>query len=120
MALLDGAGASVARLIDRFGGSVVLTIPGTEDYDPVEGLTADPSTTQTVKGVVERYSDFLAGQSDTIRPGDQKVTIKAAGVTRVPVPGDTVTVNGVSHEVIRVESIVSGDLVAAYTLQVRG
>lgn len=121
MALLDAVGASVARLIDTFGGSVVVTIPGFRSYDPVVGespVTAD--TTQTVKGVVEQYSERLTAGNDTIRPGDQRVTIKAAGLTRVPQPGDAVTVNGVRHDVVQVTSIVSGDNVAAYTLQVRG
>ena len=118
MALLDAVGRQVAGLIDIFGGSVILDIRGNESYDPVEGLAIDTPTTQTVKGVVEEYQERLVN-GDTIRPGDQKVTIKAAGLTNVPSPGDTVTVLGVRHQVVRVVSIASGDNVAAYTLQVR-
>lgn len=125
MATLDTPLRKVARtVIGRFGKTMTLRRPATAGgtYNTATlavDVGAGADTDQSVKGVVESYS---AGErSATVLAGDLKVTIAAtdSGLTTTPSTKDRLVIDSVVYQIVSVESVMSGDYPAAYTLQVR-
>lgn len=109
------------RLIDKYGKSVTLTSVTNGAYNPATGTSAKTTATSTVKAIVEDYSLHSSGvgfQTGLIKAGDKKVTIAALGITK-PKPSDTVTIDAVVWNIVRVVETWSGEQIAVYECQLR-
>ena len=138
MSVLDAPFRTLASTLTKtFGKTGTIEYVSTGAYSPTTGRAGQTKTMASVRGVVENFqrhetaveSTSRAGdtRSGNVLRGDLKWTIRAKGVDR-PSPNDTVTFadtldshgNVKRFAVIRAKSILSGDLVAAYEVQLRG
>ena len=109
------------RLIDKYGKSVTLTSVTNGAYNPATGTSAKTTATSTVKAIVEDYNLHSSGvgfQTGLIKAGDKKVTIAALGITK-PKPSDTITIDTVAWNIVRVVETWSGEQIAVYECQLR-
>ena len=91
------------KAISKFGGDITLQFVTTAAYDPATGTASESTTTATVKGVLE---DVNAREvNDLVRSDDKKLTIAASSITSTPGPDDKIVIGGVTHQVIRMETI---------------
>lgn len=116
--------ALALRLITQYGASVTIQHMVAGAYDPTTSIQTEVISTLTTSGVVEEYAEgirFLGDKlgSSGIIEGDKKVSIPASGLSFVPVPGDKLTVGGITFGIIGVASAWSGQNVALYALHVR-
>ena len=108
----------VVTIIDTYGKSVTF-FTGTKTADLAAGTVSGGVTQVVVKATPpESYSSALVDGSN-IRQGDLKITIAAKDLTFTPIAGQQVTFDSRSFKVVGVMPIYSGDLVAAYTCQLR-
>ncbi|MCK5743976.1 MAG: hypothetical protein KAH30_04505, partial [Caldisericia bacterium] len=106
---------SIKNNIDRFGSRlevVILTDIGM-DLDLGEEIQQEESS--FVLGIVGHYS------SSEIRDGiidinDTKITIQSQSVVK---KGDKIILDGITHNVINVQSLRMSGVILKYTLQVR-
>jgi hypothetical protein len=117
-----------AKLLAKYGTTVVLTCGGGSSYDPATATnTTAPGTTQTVKALPEEYADSLRTLGDKLQTGtgtlegDKKLTIAALGLTTVPTEGDSVTMKatGQTYSVQAIGTQWAGEIAAYYVLHVR-
>jgi len=122
MTVLDAKFRALSdKLIDKYGKSVTLTSVTNGAYNPATGTSAKTTATSTVKAIVEDYSLHSSGvgfQTGLIKAGDKKVTIAALGITK-PKPSDTVTIDAVVWNIVRVVETWSGEQIAVYECQLR-
>lgn len=110
------------NLIDKYGKSVTLTSVTNGAYNPATGTSAKTTATSTVKAIVEDYSLHSSGvrfQTGLIKAGDKKVTIAALGIITKPKPSDTITIDTVAWNIVRVVETWSGEQIAVYECQLR-
>ena len=126
MAALDGIFGPLAKdLISQFGASVTLKVTA-QTFDPVTQTASVVSNSYALKGVIEDFKAYeLQG---AVMSGDAKVTIAALAVSssgaQPPKPGDLINavfprLGAVDRTIVSIESLFSGDKVAAYVCQVR-
>jgi hypothetical protein len=110
--------ATAARLIEKFGTSVIMsrTVPGA--YNPATGAPgAGTTTTQTVKAAVLDFpQSYIDGT--LIRAGDRRVLVSAVGTT-APLAGDTFPWKSQALVVVKVKELGPAGVAVLYTLQVR-
>jgi hypothetical protein len=91
------------KAIGKLGGDITLQFVTTAAYDPATGTASESTATATVKGVLE---DVNAREvNDLVRSDDKKLTIAASSITSTPGPDDKIVIGGVTHQVIRMETI---------------
>lgn len=128
--LLDSIMRPVAeRLIESFGGAITY-IQTAETYDAATGKTTTTETTYSVISTppVPLSKRLASGQDyravygevfDTVQAGDLITTIKALNLPFVPVIGDQILFNNERWQIVRIDPLYSGELAAAYTIQIR-
>lgn len=115
-AFYEGLQATAARLIKKYGVSMVLTQTTTPAYDPQTNTTSGGSTSVTFKGAafpIERYKV----DGETILGTDKQVL---AQIDAIPKVTDVVSVGGIDHIVAHVGEIAPGCVPIVYDLAVRG
>jgi len=113
--------ALALKQIAKYGKEVTIKIITAGEYDPAIGAVGSSSSNQTVKAIVEDYSLISSGEgfsSGMIIAGDKKFTVAASGITK-PKPGDTVTLNSIVYQIVRIVETWSGEQVAMYEIQGR-
>lgn len=119
MGLRDAISSGVAAAFSAIGGLAVSavitrTIQGT--YSATLGTsTGDTSTTITVSGVKIAFRQELI-DGTAIHPGDCKLIFPASGLAFDPAPGDQVTINGQTFNVVEARIDPAG---AAWVLHLR-
>lgn len=113
------AGRTAERLIERFGAPATLRRV-TRSYDPVTGeageITEDHAV--TVSPPETFREDLIDGT--LVRRGDLKTHLAATTAPVVPeATGDRLILSATTYEVLAVEPVMSGAVVAYYTLHLR-
>jgi len=108
----------VVSLLGKYGTSYVIGV-NAGAYNPGTGATASSVTSYTVDGspptpYSSRYID-----GDLIRHGDLWFIIAGQDIGFTPKEGQLVTFQTKKFHIVSVEAMYSGDLIAAYRLQVR-
>ena len=115
--------AKIAEKLNKAMGGLLFPVvlhsvtQGSRTSGSLTGGKNPTSTDHTCRGFIDDYQDRQIDGA-IIRVGDRKVTILGASITPAVVPktNDTVTVEGTTFTVIRVQRDPAG---ATYTLQVR-
>ena len=108
-------------LINEFGKVVIFTSkPKTGEFDRKTGkLVAPTFETYTAKiAPPENYThSFIDG--DLIRVGDQKTIVSNQGNSFVPDVGWAITLDSTVWKIVKTNALYSGELIAAWELQLR-
>jgi hypothetical protein len=117
------------RLIEQFGMSMTY-IQVAESFDATTGKVTATETQHSVVGTPpvplskrlasgESYRAVLGEVFDTVEAGDLITTIKAQNLGFTPALGDRLVYNDSTWQVVRVDPTYSGELPAAFTVQIR-
>lgn len=118
-----------ASLITAFGATLTY-IRTSETFDAETGKSTVTETSLSVVGTPpvplskrlasgESFRAVLGEVFDVVEAGDLITTIKALGLGFEPVIGDLIIFNGVRWQIVRIDPLYSGELPAAFTLQIR-
>lgn len=120
--ILDDALVPVALdLIDTLGQSATFYVPGTKEFDP----ETNEVTEEDVDEISRKISppspyDVKYIDGDIVRANDLQAYVAGSGLTFVPVLGMKVgLIDGTTWQIVRSEPLYSGELIAAYRLQMR-
>lgn len=108
------------RLVDSFGKAITLRRVSKGTYDPATGsltgqTTADYPTNGVVRALEEKHL-----KNTLVEAGDMEITVAADGLDIAPDPSTDLVIVGLdTWDIISVEPIFSGELVALYNLIVR-
>lgn len=105
------------KAIGKLGGDITLQFVTTAAYDPVTGTASESTTTATVKGVLEGVN--ARDVNDLVRGDDKKLTIAASSITSVPSTDDKIVIGGVTHQIIRMETIEQDNTAIVYIFFLR-
>jgi len=106
MSLAKSLGNVAGKVIAKLGGDVTIRYVTAGDYDVTTGTIPDFSTTvetHEVKGVLEDVNTREV--NELVQAGDKRLTIAAKELPSAPQTKDRVTIAGVEHQVIRVQTI---------------
>lgn len=115
--------ASIQATLKTKGQAMTLTRAVAGVYDPVAGgMTGGSSQAFTVYGITTNYNSMtrVASQmrpDSMILAGDKQAIIDAISVE--PLPGDTLTIQGVVWQVIAVDAVDPAGVAFIYKCQVR-
>lgn len=118
-------GVATGLFTDQFTDLVTITYVTEGVFDASTARTeARTNTTATVNGLIEEYpaSEVAGGQTDdpnSIRSGDRKLTVPAAGLATKPQPDDTVTVGSDVWQIKKIDEIPGGPTPVLYVLRIR-
>lgn len=122
MAVLDGPmGQLASQLLGTFGRPATLVRGGAGTYSPEQGRTMAVEAAASFACHVV-FAEFAVSQLDgtVVRLGDRKAIVSRLALGTEPRPSsDTLTVDGVTWRIVRVEGYSSGEQEAAYSLHVR-
>ena len=120
MATLDALFPGLAaRLIDRFGATASLETVSKSD-DLATGKVNETATAASVK--ITPPEPFTVGLIDgtLVEAGDMTTLVAAEGLNTAPHTNrDRLVFSGETWQIVGVEPIYSGDVAAAYRLQLR-
>lgn len=108
------------ELILKYGKTVTFHVPDSKTYDPETGQVTETGVQD--KGVVvspPRGFEASMVNADTVREGDRRFLMYAKDATVTPVAGLEVTMDGERWTVVHVAELFSGELIAAWDVQVR-
>lgn len=117
MALADSLRKTASKLVKRFGGDVTFRVITVGAYDPATGTAGETTSDTTVKGVIEDVS--VREINDLVQAGDRKLTVAAADLSAAPKIADKVLISGVTHQIIRVETIEQDNRAITHELILR-
>lgn len=102
---LDSIPASINAAFSSIFRDATLSKPGARTTDGRGGATLGAATTYACKGLVDDYTAFQR-QALGIPANERKIIILAAGIASaaVPVPGDSLTIQGRTWSVVEVKS----------------
>lgn len=106
------------QLIDKTFGFAVTHRREARTYDPVTGKNTTSNTDTPILITPPAPYALRRINNTTVIEGDQWAKMSSASGI-VPASGDKFVIGSVVWQVIRVEPIVSGELTAAYTVQMR-
>lgn len=122
MTLLDGLVGPIVKDALADYGTLVTFASVTNTFNATTQSSTDSTTTYSVRAAIGTYGKFQV-DGTTIQANDAKMTIAADALTALgaaaPKIGDRVTWFGETGEVKSVRPIASGDMIAAYEVQVR-
>lgn len=117
MALADSLRKTASKLVKRFGGDVTFRVITVGAYDPATGTASETTSDTTIKGVLE---DVNAREiNDLVQAGDRRLTVAAADLSAAPKISDKVLIGGVTHQIIRVETIEQDNQAITHELILR-
>jgi hypothetical protein len=101
----------------KFGGTATIrrVVPGV--YNPTTGTVSETTTDTVVRGVLQDIN--LNEVNDLIQATDKRLLIAAADLANAPTPTDRVIISGVTHQVIRVDTIEQDNTPITYELILR-
>jgi len=110
----------ILSLVNKYGKTLVFYTYPLTAYDPTTGEeTEGAATTYSLKTTPPAQYESKLIDGDLVRNGDTWVLLPASGLEFTPVPGIKVTFDSITLKIVSVEKIYTGDLIGAYTLQLR-
>jgi hypothetical protein len=111
--------AQVVSILATYGKDITFVIKS-KTYDPATGLTTlGTPTNHVLKGSPPYPYSRKFVDGDTVRAEDCMTIIKGDGLAFTPVPGMQVTFDGQTWTSVSVRPYYSGELVAAWEVQLR-
>lgn len=122
MTSFDNAFVPLAtELLDEFGKDMQLIRKTNSIASPLTGGTIDQADdSQSIKGMPPFPFDKKWLPDSVIEDGDLVTVIAAENLTFTPQTTHTISFDGVRYRIPSVQPLYSGELVAAYILQLRG
>ena len=105
---------------NKLGGEVTIRYVTAGDYDVTTGTIPDFSTTvetHEVKGVLRDVN--VREVNELVQAGDKRLEVPAVELPSAPETKDRVTIVGVEHQVVRVETIEQANTPITYVLYLR-
>ena len=117
MALAGSLRKTASKLMAKFGGTATIrrVVPGV--YNPTTGTVSETTTDTVVRGVLQNIN--LREVNDLIQASDKRLLIAAADLSVVPTTQDRVIINGIIHQIIRVDTIEQDNTAITYELILR-
>ena len=106
-----------SKLMAKFRGTVTIRRVTPSTYNTTTGAITETTADTSVRGVLEDVN--LREVNELIQAGDKRLTIAAADVTNAPTATDRVLIGGVSHQVIRVQTIEQDNTAITHELILR-
>jgi hypothetical protein len=103
MALSSALQKAAQNAMKSLGGDVTVQTVSGGAYDTTTGQISDSTSSNEIKGVLQGVSDREV--NELIQSGDKRLIIAAADAAAVPTTQDRVLISGVSHEVIKIDTI---------------
>lgn len=108
------------RLINKFGKTATVTTEAAKTYDPETGKTSNTGeTVNTVKISPPAPYEIRYITAGVVDVGDQRTIIAAKDLTFTLKTGQLLTVDSDKWRIVSVNSIRSGEQIAAFELQLR-
>lgn len=117
MALADSLRKAASKAIGKLGGDVTVRIVTAGVYDSELGRITEIESETTLSGVLENVS--LGEVNDLVQAGDKRLTVAASDLSATPKAKDRVAINGVVHQVIRVNTTEQDNTAIAHQLILR-
>jgi len=120
MSLAKSLESVAGKVIAKLGGDVTIRYVTAGDYDTTTGTIPAFSTTiesHEVKGVLEDVNTREV--NELIQAGDKRLTVAAKDLPSVPETKDRVTIGGIEHQVVRVQTIEQDNTPIAHELILR-
>lgn len=110
------------RLVDKFGKVVTYEErPDPSSYDPTTGGVDETIALPTYSVKIappDQYKDFFI-DGEIIEVGDTKTIIAAQGLEFTPTKGSAFFIDNTVWRIVNIGPLYSGELIAAYVLQLR-
>lgn len=106
-----------SKLMSKFGGTATIRFVTPGVYNATTGTVSDVTSDVAVRGVLEDINQREV--NDLIQAGDKRLIVAAADVTTAPGTEDRVLIGGVTHQVIRVDTIEQDNTAITYELILR-
>ncbi len=118
MALANSLRSVASKLMGKFGGDVTIRIVTPGAYNTSTGAIVETVSDTAIKGVLEDVR--VREVNDLIQAGDKRLIIAALDLNgTVPDTGDRVVIGGVTHQIIRVDTIEQDNTAITHELILR-
>ena len=102
----------------KFGGAATIRRQITGVYNPTTGTATTTASETAIRGVLQTISQRSV--TDMVRATDKVLLIAAADVSAAPTTDDEVIIGGITHQVIKVDTIEQDSIPITYELVLRG
>lgn len=110
----------IKSIIDTYGKTVTIAVPGLTHYDADSGSVIEAGTvTHTVKVTPPENYNSRWIDGDLILEGDCQISLAASGLTFTPENGHVFTIDSQKWKVVRVQTEYTGDDIGLYVMQLR-
>jgi hypothetical protein len=106
-----------SKLMARFGGVAIIRTVDNGIYNAVSGTISEVTTDTTVRGVLEDVN--VREVNDLIQAGDKRLLVAAADTASAPTNADRVIIEGITHQVIQVQTIEQDNTPITYEVILR-
>lgn len=110
---------AVLELITDFGKSMSFEVYSSQSYSEIASTVTRSTSTYVTLGLPPEKYDISYVDGDVVRFSDLKTMVAASGLQFTPTPGMKVTFDSKSFTAVGVSPIYSGELVAAWEIQLR-
>ena len=117
MTLATSLQKAAQNALKSLGGEVTVQTISGGTYDTATGQISESISSNEIKGVLQGVSTREA--NELIQSGDKRLIIAAADAVAVPTTQDRVLISGVSHEVIKIDTIEQDNEPITYELILR-
>ena len=107
-------------MINRFGRNMEFTNPRDKSYDPATGIGSESicrSLTAKASPPIDYEQRYIDGES--VKRGDARIFLAGSGLAFTPERDMTVKFDSITFKAISVIIYYSGELIAAYEVQLR-
>jgi hypothetical protein len=109
----------VPQMLDVYGTAVTFTRRTGTVSPSTRGVSGAGTETMTTKVSPPEMVKSVAPGEGLLRVGDAKVIVRNQSISFAPTQDQFAAIGGVSHRVVMVKPLYSGDLVAAYEVFLR-
>ena len=105
------------KVVNKFGGLVNVRLVSRGTYNTATGTVSESETANEVRGVLDQVS--ASEVSDRIRATDKKLTIAAIEFNGNIGLDDRVVIEGVTHEIVLINTVEQDNLPIIFDLFLR-
>lgn len=118
MALATSLRQVASKLTNKFGGTVTFRRVNNNAYNATTGTVDEINVVDTVtRGVLQDIN--LREVNDLVQATDKRLIIAAADLSLAPDTSDRVVIGGISHQIIRIDTIEQDNTAITYELILR-
>jgi hypothetical protein len=117
MALANPLRKVATKLMAKFGGNATLVRVSVGAYNPTTGSNSETTVSTELRGVLQDVN--LREVNDLIQSGDKRLLVAAADAGASPSNADRVIIEGITYQVIQVQTIEQDNTAITYELILR-